>query len=64
VSLDFSGTEIARDDSLGVSLDNHEVEHFRLGKHLHRARSDLMAKRLITAEQKLLTGLSACVKRP
>src|SRR6266511_3939147 len=63
VSLDFSGTEIAGDDSLGMSLNNHQVEHLSLWKHLHCAGRDLTAKRLITAEQKLLTGLSARVER-
>jgi hypothetical protein len=62
MSLDFSGTQIAGNDSLGMSLDNHEIEHLRLRKHLDRAGRDLSAKRLITAEQKLLTGLSARVE--
>jgi hypothetical protein len=64
VSLDFSGTQAPGHDSLGVSVDNHQVEHFRLGKHLHRAGRDLAAKRLITAQQKLLTGLSTGVEGP
>ena len=55
--------ETASDDSLGVSVDHDEVEHLGLRKHLHGAGRDLAAKRLITAEQKLLTGLAARVKR-
>src|SRR4030095_8106948 len=64
MSLDFSGTQIAGNDSLGMSLDNHEIEHLRLRKPLYRAGRHLSAKRLITAEQKLLTGLSARVESP
>ena len=62
VPFNSSRAQAPSHDSLGVSVDNHEVEHFRLGKHLHRAGRDLTAKRLITAEQKLLTGLSARVE--
>ena len=62
VSFNFSRIQASGHDSLGVSVDNHEVEHFRLGKHLHRAGRDLTAKRLITTEQKLLSGLSARVE--
>src|SRR5262249_39095892 len=59
VFFNFSGAQAPRHNSLGMSLDSHEVEHFGLRKHLHRAGFDLAAKRLIAAEQKLLTGLSS-----
>ena len=61
--VDFSGDQVARDDSFGMSVDQDEIEHLRLRKHLDRAGGDLSAKRLITAEQKLLPGLAACVER-
>ena len=61
--FDLSGAQIASDDSFGVTIDNHEIEHFGLRKHLHRAGGDLAAKRLITTEQQLLAGLTARVKR-
>ena len=61
--VDLTSPQISGDDALGVSIHNHDVEHFGLGKHLHRAGRDLPAKRLITAEQKLLAGLAARVKR-
>src|SRR5262245_66379183 len=54
VFFNFSGAQAPRHNSLGMSLDSHEVEHFGLRKHLHRAGFDLAAKRLIAAEQKLL----------
>ena len=59
---DFAGDQIARDDSLGVAIDQDEVEHLGLRKHLHGAGGDLAAERLISAEQELLAGLAAGVK--
>ena len=47
-----------------MSLDNDEIEHLCLRKHLHGTGCDLPTKRLITTEQKLLTGLSTRVKGP
>ncbi len=48
--IDLTRAQIPGDDSLGVSIDNYNVEHFGLRKHLHGAGGDLPAKRLITAE--------------
>ena len=45
-----------------MSIDNHQIEHLGLRKHLDGARGNLTAKRLVTTKQKLLTGLAACVK--
>ena len=64
VLVDLTREQIARDDSLGVTIDDDEVEHLGLRKHLHGAGGDLPAKRLITTEQQLLAGLAARVKRP
>src|SRR5262245_27444302 len=50
VFFNFSRTQAPSDDSLGMPLDNHQVEHFCLRKHLHCAGCDLAAKRLIAAE--------------
>ena len=47
-----------------MPIDQNEVEHLGLRKHFHRAERDLPAERLIRAEQKLLAGLAARVKRP
>ena len=60
--IDLSRAQAAGDDALGMSIDNHQVEHLRVRKHLDRAGGDLPAERLITTEQKLLTGLAARVK--
>ena len=46
---DFAGDEIARDDALGVPVDEDKIEHLRLRKHLDGAGRDLPAKRLIGA---------------
>ncbi len=64
VRFDFPGDQTPRDDALGVPIDQNEIEHLGLRKHLDRARRDLAAKRLIGAEEKLLPGLPARVKRP
>ena len=63
VLVDLSRDQIARDDPLGMTIDNHQVEHLGLRIYLHGAVGDLTTERLITAEQKLLTGLAARVKR-
>ena len=47
-----------------MTVDKHEIEHLGLRKHLHRAGSDLAAERLVAAEEKLLAGLAARIKRP
>ena len=62
VRFDFSGDQTARDDSFGVPIDQNEVEHFSLRKHLDGSGGDLSAKRLVGAEKKLLPGLAARVK--
>ena len=46
-----------------MPVDHDEIEHFGLRKHLHGAGGDLPAKRLISAEQELLAGLAARIKR-
>src|ERR1700731_587987 len=61
--VDLTSPQIAGHDSLGVAVDNDNIEHFGLGKHLHRAGRDLATERLITAEKELLPGLAACIKR-
>jgi len=49
VPLYFSRAQIPSDDSLGLFIDDHQVEHLCEWKHLHRSRGDLTAQRLITA---------------
>ena len=63
VRFDFSRHQTAGDDPFGVAVDQDEIEHLGLRKHLDRAGRDLPAKRLIRAEEKLLAGLAARVKR-
>ena len=53
VRFDFPGDQIARDDSFGVAIDQDEIEHFGLRKHLDGAGGDLPAERLISAEQEV-----------
>ena len=58
----LAGREIANDNTLGMAVDENEVEHFRLRIHLHRALGDLVTKARISPEQKLLARLSTSIK--
>src|SRR5262245_45758404 len=49
VPLRSSRTHSSSDNSLGLAVDNHHVEHLRVWKHPHRAGSDLAAQGLVTA---------------
>src|SRR4029453_18756262 len=62
--IDLAGAKVARDNSLRMTVDQDQVEHFRLRKHFHGAKSDLATQCLIGAKQKLLTGLTASIKGP
>src|SRR4051812_18570382 len=64
VSLDRAGDEIAHEDATRLAVHRHEVEHFTIRKGPDGALLDLPHHRLIRAEQELLTGLAARVKRP
>ena len=62
IPLDLAVDEIADDDALGVPVHEDEVEHFAARIHLHLFEADLLFKRGIRAEQKLLAGLAARVE--
>src|SRR4029077_18328801 len=47
--LHFSRAQVPSDNSLGLSIDDYQVQHLCVWKHLHRARGDLATKRLVTA---------------
>src|SRR5207248_6517707 len=55
-ALNFTSAQAAGDDAFGVSVNQYQVEHFGLGKHLNSAGFDLTTKRLITTKQQLLAG--------
>src|SRR5262249_40682172 len=60
----FPGAQASSNDSLGLAIDDRQVEHLRVWKHLHRAGGDLATERLVAAKQELLAGLSTSVKGP
>src|SRR5438477_6095891 len=62
--VDLASAEVARNNPLGMAVDQHKIEHFGLRKHFYRAESDLPAQCLVGAEQQLLTGLPARIKGP
>src|SRR5262245_38823212 len=49
VPCHFSRAQVPSDDSLGLAIDDHQVEHLCVRKHMHSSRGDLAAQRLITA---------------
>src|SRR5438477_438005 len=60
--LNFASAQAAGDDAFGMSIHQHQVEHFGLRKHLDRAGLDLAAKRLVTTKQQLLSSLTPGVE--
>jgi hypothetical protein len=63
VRSDFPRDQIPHHDAFGMAIDEHEIEHFRAREHFDFAEADLAAKGLIRAEEQLLSGLTAGVKR-
>src|SRR5262245_54363423 len=61
MSLDLSINQIASDYSLGVSVDDHQVEHLSPRIHFDRPVMNLTAQCLIGAQQYLLSRLTARV---
>ena len=59
----FAGDQVADHDAPGRAVHDHEFEHFGAGEHADVAQADLPAHRLVGAEQKLLAGLAARIKR-
>src|SRR5207253_10818118 len=64
VRLNGSRNEIARDDPFRLSIDNDDVEQLVAIEHLHAPKRDLALQCLEGAQEKLLSGLPACVERP
>ena len=62
-TADVASYEIASDDASGNAVFGHDIEEFGLGVEFHIAKRHLLHKGLISAEQKLLTGLATCVER-
>ena len=55
--------QVACDNSLGMTIDQHQIEHFSLWKHFDFPSRYLAAESLVGAEQQLLASLAARVKR-
>ena len=47
-----------------MTVDDHQIEHFRARIHLDAAEANLPAQRLVRAQQQLLARLPTRVKRP
>lgn len=59
---DFAGDEISDDDARRASVYNDEIEHFSARMHLNGTLVDLPRKRLVGADEELLSGLAPGVK--
>src|SRR5450759_5232091 len=64
VRFDSPGNQTPRDNPFGMAVDQNEIEHLRLRKHLDVARRHLATERLIGAKKKLLPGLPPRIERP
>ncbi len=62
--LDGSGHKVSGDNSLGVAVHHHHVEHLVAIMHFHLPRSNLPAQRTVGAKQELLPGLAAGIEGP
>ena len=60
--LELSGDKIAGDDTLRLTVDDHEIEHFMAGIGLHGSVGYLLVERGVCAEKELLSGLTAGVE--
>ena len=61
-SFKLSGNEIAGDDTLCLTVDDHEVEHLVAGIGLDGAVGYLLVESGVGAQKELLSGLSACIE--
>src|ERR1700739_3220687 len=59
---EFAGDEVAGDDAARLAVDDDEVEHLRAWIHRDGCSMHLALQRLVSAEKKLLTCLSACIE--
>ena len=62
VPADLSRHQVPNDDALGVAVDDHEVEHLRLGVQLDPAGAHPLGKGRVGAEEQLLAGLAPGVE--
>ncbi len=58
----FAGDHVTNDHTLGMAFDFDHIEHFVAVIHLHLTKTDLLTQRGIRTEEKLLSGLTTCIK--
>ncbi len=63
ITLQLAGNEVLCDDTTATAVDDHNILNLGAGVKLHGAVVDLLHKRGVGTEQKLLTGLSLSVER-
>ena len=62
MSFNFSAYQITGDNSLGMTVHHHHVQHFSAGKHLYLSCGHLAHQCTIGAQQQLLSGLAPGIK--
>ncbi len=62
VALDFTGDEVADDDTACAAVDDYYVEHLATVERLHSAFLDLAVERSVSAEEKLLACLAFSIE--
>src|SRR5574344_129240 len=63
VAFEFAGHHVAHHDSAGVTVDDDEILHVAAGEQFDGAARDLAHHGLISADEELLTRLTAGVER-
>ena len=61
-SLKFTCHKVSCDNTLGLTIDNYEVEHLMTRIALHCSCGNLSVESCISSEKKLLSGLSAGIE--
>ena len=62
MGFDFSGNQISDNNSPGLPIDDHYIEHFTAGKYGNLAVCNLSHQCAVSPQKKLLTGLASGIK--
>ena len=62
MTADFAGLEITHNDALGMTADEHEIEHLGARVHFDATLFDFLFESLIASDEQLLSCLAAGVK--
>ena len=63
VRFDLTGDQVARNNTAGTAIDDHDVQHLHAREHPHIAAGNLATQCRVGTDQQLLSRLSARVER-